>query len=243
MNDPSSLNEIAPIIGRTQGVLLTEQTAQQAVSALAAAAKEAVPHAVGAGVSLIKDNKPTSVGATDRLVLQADELQYDLGDGPCLSAWSEGKAMYIEDTETDRHWHDWSASAVSAGIRSCYSVPLQEGPRRLGAMKIYAATPDAFTSQDQHILAHLALSAAVLLGHIQANDTPQRLSEKFKETLRTRDTIAIARGIIMEQHDVPEDEALTYLLERAGDEGISLRDVARIVLLRDGRPKRSGGTP
>lgn len=240
MNDPLPANEIASIIGRADGLLLTEQTAQQAVSALAAVAKEAIPHAVGAGVSLITDNHPTSVGATDRLVRRADELQYDLGDGPCLSAWSEGKPMYIPDTESDQRWHSWSQAASDAtGIRSCFSVPLQEGPRRLGAMKIYAAAPGAFTAQDQHILAHLALSAAVLLGHIQDNNTPQRLSERFKQTLRTRDTIATARGIVMEQYDISEDEALAHLLTRAANEGVSLHDVASTVLLRDGHPKSS----
>lgn len=239
MNDSSSSNEIAPIIGRAKGLLLTEQTAQQAVSALATAAKKAIPHAIGAGVSLIKDNQPTSVGATDGLVLQADDLQYDLGDGPCLSAWSEGRATYVEDTETDRRWHTWSAAAAGTGIRSCFSVPLQEGPHRLGAMKIYAATPGAFTDQDQHVLAHLALSAAVLLGHIQANDTPQRISEEFKHTLRIRDTIATARGIIMEQEDIPEDEALARLLARAGNEGVSLHELAQAVLRRDTRPGTS----
>jgi GAF domain-containing protein len=242
MDDHSSPSEIGPIIGRAQGLLLTEQTAQQAVSALATAAKEAIPHAIGAGVSLIKDNQRTSVGATDRFVLQADDLQYDLGSGPCLSAWSEGRATYIEDTETDQRWHRWSAAAARTGVRSCFSVPLERGPHGIGAMKIYAAAPDAFTVQDQKVLTHLATSAAVLLGHIQASDTPQRISETFKETLRVRDLIATARGIVMEQYDLPEDEALSHLLTRAGNEGLALHELAQSVFRRETRPGTSSDT-
>ncbi len=239
MDDHPSPSEIGPIIGRAQGLLLTEQTAQQAVSALATAAKEAIPHAIGAGVSLIKDNQRTSVGATDRFVLHADDLQYDLGSGPCLSAWSEGRATYIEDTETDQRWHRWSAAAARTGVRSCFSVPLGRGPHGIGAMKIYSAAPGAFTVQDQKVLTHLATSAAVLLGHIQASDTPQRISETFKETLRVRDLIATARGIVMEQYDLPEDEALSYLLTRAGSEGLALHELAQSVFRRDTRPGTS----
>jgi GAF domain-containing protein len=239
MDEHSSLPEIAPIIGRAKGLLLTEQTAQEAVSALATAAKEAIPHAIGAGVSLIKDNQPTSVGATDSFVLRADDLQYGLASGPCLSAWSEGRPTYIEDTETDRRWQAWSAAAAQTGVRSCFSVPLEKGPHGIGAMKIYAAAPGAFTAQDQKILTHLATSAGVLLGHIQASDTPQRISGAFKDTLRVRDLVATARGVIMERLDLAEDEALSYLLTRAGNEGVALHELAQSVLRRD----TPSGTP
>jgi GAF domain-containing protein len=239
MDDHFSPPEIGPIIGRAKKILLTEQTAQQAVSSLAIAAKEAIPHALGAGVSLIRDNQPTSVGATDQSVLHADNLQYDLSSGPCLSAWSEGEPMSVEDTETNQRWRSWSAAAARTGVRSCISVPLNNGPHGLGAMKIYAATPDAFTVQDHNVLAHLAQSAAVLLGHIQASDTPQRISETFKETLRVRDLVATARGIIMERYDLPEHEALIYLLNEAGNQGLSLHELAQSILQRDTRP----GTP
>ncbi|MCU1631641.1 MAG: histidine kinase [Micrococcaceae bacterium] len=235
----SSPNEIALIIGRAKGLFLSEQTAQQAVSALAAAAKDAIPHALGAGVSLIEGHRPTSVGATDDFVLRADDLQYELGKGPCLSAWSEGRATYVEDTEADQRWPLWSASAAKTGIRSCFSVPLQAGPQGIGAMKIYAGTPDAFTVQDQKVLANLARSAAVLLGHIQGSDTPQRISATFRETLWVRDLIATARGVIMERHGVEEDEAFNYILNGAGNNGVSLHEFAQSVLRADTRKNTS----
>jgi GAF domain-containing protein len=235
MDNLPAPEELGSIIGRAKNILLTEQTAQQAVSALATAAKEAIPHAIGAGVSLITDDQPTSVGATDRFVLQADDLQYELGSGPCLSAWSGGEPTYIADTETDHRWQRWSAEAAQTGVRSCFSVPLEGKPHGLGAMKVYAVAPNAFTAHDQRILVHLATSAAVLLGHIQASDTPQRISETLKETLQARDLIATARGIIMERHDLPEDEAFGYLLNKAGSEGLTLHELARSVTQRGAR--------
>ncbi|RJT81062.1 hypothetical protein D6T63_07755 [Arthrobacter cheniae] len=73
------INELGVIIGRTRGFLLTEQTAQEAVNALAEVARDVITGAEGAGVSLIRDGDRTSVGATDAKVLEADNLQYTLG--------------------------------------------------------------------------------------------------------------------------------------------------------------------
>ena len=68
---------------------------------------------------------------------------------------------------------------------------------------------------------------------------PMRLASEtiaVAETLLVRDTVATARGIIMGQQNVTEDEALTYLLNRAGNEGLSLHELAQSVLRRGARP-------
>lgn len=80
------ITELGVIIGRTRGYLLSEETAQDAVDALAAVSRDVIGAAHGAGVSLIEDGQRRSVGATDGYVMTADTLQYSLGEGPCLSA-------------------------------------------------------------------------------------------------------------------------------------------------------------
>jgi hypothetical protein len=85
VSDTPRVDEIGAIIGRTKGFLLTERTARDAVDAvdaLAEGARDAVDHAEGAGVSLIRDGDRTSVGATDAEVLEADTLQFTLGKAP-----------------------------------------------------------------------------------------------------------------------------------------------------------------
>jgi GAF domain-containing protein len=208
------------IFGRTKGYLLTEQTAHDAVEALAGVARDVIGAAQGAGVSIIDSSgHRTSVGATDENVLEADSLQYDLGEGPCISAWATGTPTYIADTQTrtssDDRWLKWAAAAAARGVRSCLSVPLLNRPAALGAMKVYSSVPDAFSDDDQRLLAALARSAAALLGHIQASDTPQRISEEIKESLANRDTIGIARGILMERHGIHRQAAMDQLIEQA----------------------------
>lgn len=83
------LDELSTVIARIQGLLLTEEKVTTAVRLLARAAKESVPGTIGAGVSLLDARgRRTSSGYTDAIVRQADAIQYEYGEGPCLTAWA-----------------------------------------------------------------------------------------------------------------------------------------------------------
>jgi GAF domain-containing protein len=183
-------------------------------------------------VSLIQNGERTSVGATDAQVLKADTLQYTLGEGPCLSAWADIWPVIIADTMTDTRWRTWAAAAAETGVRSCLSVPLVRGSTSIGAMKVYSSSPDAFNDADQRLLTNLAKSAAALLGHVQASDTPQRISNAVKETLATRDIIGIARGILMERYDLDRDEALTRITTLSAGQRMLMGDIAASIAQR-----------
>jgi GAF domain-containing protein len=232
MNATPQVDEIGVIIGRTKRYLLSDGTAQDAVDALADVAGDVIDKAEGAGVSLIQDGNRTSIGATDAKVLQADNLQYSLGEGPCLSAWAQVQPVIIADTATDTRWKDWAMAATEAGVRSCLSVPLIRGSDSIGAMKVYSGSPDAFDVDDQRLLAKLAKSAAALLGHVQASDTPQRISDEVKDSLASRDIIGIARGVLMERHDLDPDEALTRITRLAGAARAPMRETAAFIAQR-----------
>jgi GAF domain-containing protein len=235
MSATPRVGEIGVIIGRTKGYLLSDRTAQDAVDALAEVARDVIVQADGAGVSLILNGDRTSVGATDAKVLEADNLQYTLGEGPCLSAWAESRPILISDTMTEVRWKEWAGAAAEAGVRSCLSVPLIRGSDSIGAMKVYSGSPDAFKVEDQRLLTNLAKSASALLGHVQASDTPQRISDEVKRSLASRDIIGMARGILMERHDLDRDEALTRITRLAGVARAPMSDTAgSIAQRRDG---------
>lgn len=232
MDPVPPITELGVIIGRSKGYLLTEQTAQHAVNELAEAARSVIEHAEGAGVSLIMGGERTSVGYTDSYVLTADQLQYELGEGPCLTAWATGQAQVIEDTTTDERWKHWNAAAADAGVRSCATSPLIRGKEPIGALKVYSREADAFSSADTQVLANLATAAAALLGHIQASDTPQRINAELNNALQSKSTTDTARGIIMERHNLDPDQALEHLLTLAVTTRMTMAEVSRTIVTR-----------
>ncbi|MGQ1838639.1 GAF domain-containing protein [Kocuria turfanensis] len=161
MQPESSAPELITVFARIQNMLLSQEHATAAVHQLAQVARDLIPSAAGAGVSLIDAHGTrTSTGATDELVETADALQYEMGEGPCLSAWATATLQRINDTTDEDRWPQWSAAAATSGIRSVLSVPLVFQDRCLGAMKVYATVTHAFTGHEEQQLGLLAAAAA-----------------------------------------------------------------------------------
>ena len=90
-------------------------------------------------------------------------------------------------------------------------------------MKIYSTMPATFGDADRARLAGIAVAAAALLGHVQTSETSTRISSELRESLRSRDLVGIAKGILMERDGLSEAEALTALTVRARTRGVSFR--------------------
>ncbi|MEC5201210.1 AmiR/NasT family two-component response regulator [Arthrobacter sp. PL16] len=79
---------------------------------------------------------------------------------------------------------------------------------------------------------NLAKSAAALLGHVQASDTPQRISDQVRQFLGTRDTVGIARGILMERHNLSRDEALARITAVSSETHTPVSDLTATIAER-----------
>jgi GAF domain-containing protein len=220
------LDELSGAIGRILGLLLTEEKVDQAVQSLSQAIKESVPGTLGAGVSILDSQaRRTSTGFTDSIVEQADFLQYELGQGPCLTAWASEESVLIEDLSTDPRWPQWRAAVSSLPIRSVVSAPLIANGRSIGAIKIYAPEPSVFDAGTAALMELFASPAATLLSHIQSSETPKRISEGLQAALHSRDLVNRACGILMERHKITHERALQQLIANARDQSRTLQEV------------------
>jgi GAF domain-containing protein len=225
------LDELSTVIARIEGLLLTEEKVDSAVQVLARAIKDAVPGTIGAGVSLLDSRgHRTSNGFTDRVVKQADTLQYELGQGPCLSAWAAEETVIVDDAHTDPRWPLWGSAVAGLPIRSVVSSPLIADKECLGALKVYAALPAAYSESTGRLLELFATPAATLFSHVQGSDVPRRISETLQSSLHSRDLINRACGVLMERHGLGHDEALRALMLQARKAGTPLRQFSSILV-------------
>jgi GAF domain-containing protein len=223
--------ELPGITGRMISGLLSEEDASKAVQALAYVLKDSIPNSAGAGASIINSRGPSeSTGATDKIVLTADKLQYELGQGPCLSAWAEQRPIIIQDTQEETRWPVWAAAVADLPIRSVLSAPLTTKGRQIGALKVYSPRPLAFDDNSVFLIERLTVPAAVLLGRIRDREAAQRMSAELAEALSSRDLISKAQGILIERMNLNSEEALEVLLARSRGESTPLHDVAREIL-------------
>lgn len=221
------LDELSVVIGRIRGLLLTEEKVDRAVQLLASAVKDAIPGTIGAGVSLLDaQGRRTSAGFTDRVVEQADALQYKLGQGPCLTAWAAEETVFVDDVSSDPRWPEWSAAVASLPVRSVVSTALISGKECIGALKVYAALPSAYDPDIGRLLELFAAPAATLLSHIQTSEAPHRISAGLQAALHSRDVVNRACGILMERHRLDHEQALQALMRQARDANVPLRQLS-----------------
>lgn len=224
-------DELAALTGRMAGGFLTGEIASKAVQALAYVLKDAVPGTAGAGASIINARgRRESAGATDPVVLRADKLQYDLGQGPCLSAWAEQRAIIIQDTRQETRWSEWTAAIADLPLRSVLSAPLTTEGRRIGALKVYSPAPGVFDDHSVFLIERLAIPAAVILGNARDREEIQRLSSRLVEALANRDLISRAQGALIERMNLTPSEALTVMLSTSRLQREPLHEVAREIL-------------
>jgi GAF domain-containing protein len=231
MATESSTVELRAAFTRLQGLLLDTPAAAASVAQLAEVIRDLIPLAVGAGVTLIdKYGEPTSLAATDPQVEAVDRMQYELGQGPCLAAWDTVTFQRVEDTLTETRWPDWAAAAAATGVRSVLSTPLLYRGQEIGAVKIYAAEPEAFTDYEEHLLELLAGAAATLLGAIRDSRTAHQLTTDLEDTLADRLVIQQAVGLLMGRYDLDTDTAHDRLLRTARQQQIPVLEVAQALL-------------
>ncbi|MEE6273141.1 GAF and ANTAR domain-containing protein [Georgenia wangjunii] len=232
-------DELAVVYARMSGLLLSEETVGSALRLVTSLAVEVTPSAVGSGVTLLDvSGERTTTAATDRLVEVADALQYDLEEGPCLDAWQERRTVRVDDVRAERRWPRWSQGVAGTGIRSCLSAGLVAGDEALGAIKVYSTEPDAFDARSEHLLTMFAAQAAVLVANVRSAEDARRMSDELKDALRARDSINVAKGVLMAKEGLGEEDAFAMLLGLASREHRTVRDVALSVVRSTGRPRR-----
>jgi len=232
---PEPSVELTDAIARLQGLVRAGDTAArsvtEAVSCLTEVAQELVPMAVGAGITVVDEHGAcTTIAATDDAVTAADAVQYELGEGPCLRAWDTATVQRIPDTTTDARWPEWSQAAAEAGIRSVLSAPLVSPGREIGALKVYAAEPHAFTDYDEHLLGLLARAAAPLVAAGSTAADLGRLIATVVQALESAVRVEQAVGVLMERHHLEPPAARARLLATADTTGRSLARTAEDLL-------------
>jgi GAF domain-containing protein len=231
-------DELAAVHARLAGILLTEQTMETALQLITSLATDTLAGSLGSGVTLMRaDGLPATSAATDPLVDTLDQLQYELGEGPCLTAWAATAIVRSDDLTAEDRWPTWSRRAAQLDMRAVLSAPLEAGGASFGAVKVYSSTPAAYDERSEDLLRRFADQAAIFVSNVHTAQTAQRIGDELKKTLWSRDVIATARGIVMARKGLDSDGANRQLFALARRARIPLRELAeRIVAAAPARP-------
>lgn len=165
-----------------------------------------------------------SRGATHEMASRADELQYELDEGPCVEAADEAEWYRSGDVATDERWPAWGPAAAAVGVGSMLSVRLLVDGRSFGALNFYAATAGEFSDRADVDLALLyATHVAIALSSVH------ELSG-LETAVQSRHLIGMAQGILMERFGLDADRSFELLRRYSNDLNVKLHDLARQVV-------------
>jgi hypothetical protein len=189
----------------------------------------------GAGVMLMSGDVPGgSLCTTNDVSTLIEELQFTLGEGPCVEAYHQSQVVLEPDLAHPRtlRWLAFTPQAVEAGVRAVFAFPLQVGTVRLGALDLYRDGPGPL-SDDQH--ADAMVMAEVIANwvlDVQANAPTDSVAEELEHDADFHFVVHNAAGAVSVQLGVSVTEALIRLRAYAFSNDRLLRDVADDVVAR-----------
>lgn len=178
----------------------------------------------------------TTVHATDGHAVLVEELQFTLGEGPCVDAFTSGVPVLISDIRDPvdlvvARWSTFLAQADAIGVRALFAFPLRIGAIRIGAMDLYADRPGPL---DKPVLAACWVAADAVTGHLLERELPASEAGGEDRLWAPMSGLQVhqATGMVQVQLDVSTREALLRLRAHAFAEGRRLRDVSADVVAR-----------
>jgi GAF domain-containing protein len=222
--------DLTAALNQMSGLVLSRETVETALELVTSLAATTTAGTVGAAVTVVDEHGKRSRAASNQAVEQADALQYELDEGPCLTAWRTRELVRIDDTTTDARWPRWNAAVQALGVRSVLSTPLVVGEESIGAMKVYCERPMNYGSHDERVMRLLAGQAAILLSNTQSLLEAQRLSRQLTGALTSRDTITQAVGVLLARGAPSAHDAFATLATAARQTHRPVEQVARALL-------------
>jgi GAF domain-containing protein len=189
----------------------------------------------GAGVMLMSGEVPRgSLCTSDDVSYLIEELQYSLGEGPCVDAYQQDKVVTEPDLAdpVTRRWIAFSPPALEAGVRAVFGFPLRVGTVRLGALNLYRDSPGPL-SGDQH--ADALVVADVMARWVleaQAGAPAEAIARELEIGADFHYVVHNAAGMVSVQLGISVAEALIRLRAFAFSSDRLVADVAGDVVAR-----------
>jgi GAF domain-containing protein len=189
----------------------------------------------GAGIMLMSGDVPRgSVCTTNKVSALIEQLQFTLGEGPCVDAYNQDRPVLEPDLAepTQPRWPAFAGPVIDAGVRAIFGFPLQVGAVRVGALNLYCDQPGPLTD-DQHadalVMADVAAQAILVL---QAEAPPGKVAAELEAGANFQYVVHQATGMVAAQLEVSVGQALIRLRAHAFGNDRPLTQVAHDVVAR-----------
>ena len=234
-------------IGALAGLVAGSLGLPELLAEVATFAVRAIPGADGAGVTLLRldrpDNMVAALAASAPFVAEIDQIQYvTLNEGPCITAALERRTVRSGSLGGEKMWPRFGPRVGRWGVHSALSLPLLLPDHVVGAINVYAYGRNVFDGYAAELGELFAKPAAVAVHNAQILADALSRAVQLKSALATRTMIDQAIGVIQGSTGQNAEDAFTQLRAMSQTEHRTLADVAEHVVddaVRRARARRS----
>ncbi|GAT08530.1 ANTAR domain-containing protein [Mycolicibacterium novocastrense] len=191
-------------------------------------------------ISLVFDGiNAGTLGSSGDPARRYDELQFILGEGPCLDSVTGRAPVLVDDLDDpdERRWPVYGPAMVDLEIRGVFAMPVVIAGEYVGALDLFRAQPGPLDRDGLGGAVLAAEMAGVPLLDVLDSDLRAAVTDPGSNAWAelhslARAEVSQATGMVVAQLGVEPAEALVRLRAHAYATGRSATDVARDILNR-----------
>jgi len=149
-----------------------------------------------------------------------------LGEGIAGKVAKENKPIAIKDVTKEKEYKHKDI-AKKEGLCSLLCVPLAAKGKVIGVINCYTSTPHEFSETEINILNSVANQAAVAIENAEL----MVKSKVIQEELEIRKRIERAKGVLMKEQGLTEEQAYLRIRAYSMDSRKTMREVAEAIIL------------
>lgn len=191
-----------------------------------------------AAISLVFDGASSgTLGSSGAPARAYDELQFTLGEGPCLDSVAHRLPMLVVDLTEEPRWPAYGPALLAHQIRSVCAMPVVVAGEFVGALDLFRAQPGELEGDAlAGAIAAAELAGIAVLDLLDA-DLQAAASDPSSDAWAelhalSRAEVSQATGMLVAQLGVEPPEALMRLRAHSYATGRNATDVARDILDR-----------
>src|ERR1700738_803675 len=198
--------------------------ANEIYAAICVAATLVVTGCDHASLLVRRDGRYVTVGASDSIAQQIDDMERTAGDAPCVDAIEEETPQIETDLTAPNQWPQLAARMVAeTPVRGAMGFRILVDKRKTGALNLFSDKPNVFDTESAGEAVVLASFASVAINAVASGEDVSTL----RRGLLSNREIGKAVGMLMMLNGLDEHEALYVLRRYSQDLNIKLADVAR----------------
>lgn len=161
-------------------------------------AVNAIPGADGAGLTLLQGTQPDTIVATAAFVEAVDRAQYEIGEGPCITATADGRTVHSSSLTDDPAYPQFGPVAGQLGVESVLSLPLVSAGTTWGSMNVYAHARSAFDARAIELGELFATPAAISVHNAHVLARARKIAVELQASLtNATDDVSAALQILV----------------------------------------------